>query len=147
MSKPKTVQVSLDLPQSFFSALRQDPATFVGEMRLAAAVKWYEMDEASQAKAAGSPGCYGARVQSHGCASTCGTMDRKHPLFRAHAIQRMFERGQTVAVFRDVPAQVCANYGETYVSEEITAQLLEEAEEAVQARVQADVREVAPSPA
>jgi len=50
-------------------------------------------------------------------------------------------------VFRDVPAQVCANYGEAYVSGEITAQLLGEAEEAVQARAQADVREVAPSPA
>jgi len=52
MSKPKTVQVSLDLPRSVFSALRQDPASFVGEMRLAAAVKWYEMQEISQAKAA-----------------------------------------------------------------------------------------------
>lgn len=57
------------------------------------------------------------------------------------------ERGRTVLVFRNVPAQVCANCGEAYVSEEITAQLLEEAEEAVQARVQVDVREVAPSPA
>jgi hypothetical protein len=35
MSNAKTVQVSLDLPQSVFSALRQDPASFVGEMRLA----------------------------------------------------------------------------------------------------------------
>jgi predicted HTH domain antitoxin len=52
MTKAKTVQVSLDLPQSVFSALRQDPASFVGEMRLAAAVKWYEMHRISQAKAA-----------------------------------------------------------------------------------------------
>jgi YgiT-type zinc finger domain-containing protein len=57
------------------------------------------------------------------------------------------ERGQTVVVFKNVPAQVCVNCSEAYVSEEITAQLLEEAEEAVQARVQVDVREVAPSPA
>ena len=57
------------------------------------------------------------------------------------------ERGQTVLVFRKVPAQVCANCGEAYVSEEITAQLLQEAEEAVHARVQVDVREVATSPA
>jgi len=57
------------------------------------------------------------------------------------------ERGQTVVVFRNVPAQVCANCGEAYVSEEITAQLLEAAEEAVQARVQVDVRELAPATA
>lgn len=55
------------------------------------------------------------------------------------------ERGQTVVVFRNVPAQVCANCGEAYVSEEVTAQLLKEAEEAVRARVQVDVRELAPS--
>ncbi|MGD2147576.1 MAG: type II toxin-antitoxin system MqsA family antitoxin [Anaerolineae bacterium] len=53
------------------------------------------------------------------------------------------ERGRTVLVFRNVPAQVCANCGEAYVSEEITAQLLAEAEEAVRARVQVDVRELA----
>jgi hypothetical protein len=32
MSNAKTVQVSLDLPQSAISALRQDPTSFVGEM-------------------------------------------------------------------------------------------------------------------
>lgn len=54
------------------------------------------------------------------------------------------ERDQAVLVFRKVPAEVCANCGEAYVSEEITARLLEEAEEAVQARVQVDVRELTP---
>ena len=54
------------------------------------------------------------------------------------------ERGQAVLVFRNVPAQVCANCGEAYVSEKVTAQLLEEAEKAVQARVQVDVRELVP---
>jgi predicted HTH domain antitoxin len=52
MHKAETVQISLDLPRSVFSALRQDPASFVGEMRLAAAIKWYEMHQVSQAKAA-----------------------------------------------------------------------------------------------
>lgn len=47
-----TVQVSIELPRSVFSAVRQDPTSFVEEMRLAAAVKWYEMQRVSQAKAA-----------------------------------------------------------------------------------------------
>ena len=47
-----TVQVSIELPRDVFSALRQDPITFVQEMRLAAAIKWYEMERVSQAKAA-----------------------------------------------------------------------------------------------
>lgn len=71
----------------------------------------------------------------------------KHGETEAGRTTVTLERGQTVVVFRNVPAEVCANCGEAYVSEEITAQLLEEAEEAVQARVQVDVREVAPSPA
>lgn len=71
----------------------------------------------------------------------------RHGETQAGHITVTLERDQTVLVFRNVPAQVCANCGEAYVSEEITAQLLEEAEEAVQARVQVDVREVAPSPA
>ena len=47
-----TVHVSLELPQSVFSALRQDPEQFVAELRLAGAVKWYEMQIVSQGKAA-----------------------------------------------------------------------------------------------
>jgi len=54
------------------------------------------------------------------------------------------ERDRTVLVFRNVPADVCANCGEAYVSEDVTAQLLEEAEEAVRARVQVNVRELTP---
>ena len=47
-----TVRISIELDQSVFSALRQDPASFAREMRLAAAAKWYELGLVSQAKAA-----------------------------------------------------------------------------------------------
>lgn len=47
-----TIQIQIELPESVFSALRSNPDHFVQEMRLAAAVKWYEMEMISQSKAA-----------------------------------------------------------------------------------------------
>lgn len=44
--------VSIELPDTAFAALRKAPAEFANEMRLAAAVKWYELGELSQGKAA-----------------------------------------------------------------------------------------------
>ena len=46
------VQMTIELPQDVFSALRQESNEFVRELRLAAAVKWYELQQVSQAKAA-----------------------------------------------------------------------------------------------
>lgn len=47
---PKTL--SLELPDGAFSALRSSPEEFGRELRLAAAIKWYEMERISQGKAA-----------------------------------------------------------------------------------------------
>ena len=46
------VEVRLQLPEGAFSALRKDPEDFASEMRLAAAVKWYERRMISQGRAA-----------------------------------------------------------------------------------------------
>ncbi len=47
-----TVHLTLELPRQLFAAFRQDPEEFLASMRLAAAVKWYETEQISQAKAA-----------------------------------------------------------------------------------------------
>jgi predicted HTH domain antitoxin len=44
--------VSFDLPEDVFSALRRSPEEFIRELRLAAAIHWYERGELSQEKAA-----------------------------------------------------------------------------------------------
>lgn len=46
------IEVRLSLPESVFSVTRSTPDEFVQEMRLAAAVKWYEVGTVSQSKAA-----------------------------------------------------------------------------------------------
>ena len=48
----ETRKICFDIPIGVFSALRQSPDEFTRDMRLAAAVKWYEMGRVSQEKAA-----------------------------------------------------------------------------------------------
>jgi len=47
----RTKTISLKLPLSVFSALRKTPVEFSDEIRLTAAVKWFEMGVVSQEKA------------------------------------------------------------------------------------------------
>jgi predicted HTH domain antitoxin len=47
-----SIVLEIDMPETAFSAIRKSPSEFAAEMRLAAAVKWYEMGMISQEKAA-----------------------------------------------------------------------------------------------
>ena len=49
------------------------------------------------------------------------------------------EREETVVVIKDVPAHVCDNCGEYYLTEEVSKRIYALAEEAVQRKVQVEV--------
>lgn len=46
------VSVTIDMPEGVLAAMRKDSVGFAHEMRLAAAVKWYEIRLVSQGRAA-----------------------------------------------------------------------------------------------
>ena len=96
-------------------------------------------------------------------------MDCKRVVFSGHAIQRMFERGigrdddemscvicrngttrsgtvtvtlqrgDTTVILKQVPADVCENCGEYYLSSEVAAQVLEKAESAVKSGAEVEI--------
>jgi len=49
------------------------------------------------------------------------------------------QRGETTVVVKDVPAQVCDNCGEYYLSKEITSKLLKKADQAVKAGAEVEI--------
>jgi predicted HTH domain antitoxin len=50
------MHIEMDIPESAFSALRLSPPQFARELRLAAALKWFEAGMISQSKAAALAG-------------------------------------------------------------------------------------------
>lgn len=53
------------------------------------------------------------------------------------------QRGGATIVFKDVPAEICENCGERYVSDSVTSRLLKEVEQAAASGVQVEVRSFA----
>ena len=49
------------------------------------------------------------------------------------------QRGQSTIIFKNVPAEVCENCGEYYLSEAVTEQLLSRAEEAVKSGAEVEI--------
>ena len=47
-----TVSMTIEMPEGVLAAMRRDPHSFAHELRLAAAVKWYELRLVSQGRAA-----------------------------------------------------------------------------------------------
>ena len=44
----------------------------------------------------------------------------------------VLQRGETVVIFKEAPAEVCENCGEYYLSESVSGELLERAEKAIE---------------
>jgi len=57
------------------------------------------------------------------------------------------ERNGAALVVRKVPAQICDNCSEAYVSAEVTRALLQSTRETLRPGVEVDIREFAPTPA
>ncbi|PSN18759.1 hypothetical protein C7271_10875 [filamentous cyanobacterium CCP5] len=53
------------------------------------------------------------------------------------------EREGAIVVFKRVPAEVCENCGEYYLSDEVTGKLLERAEEAISSGAEVEIRRYA----
>ncbi len=64
----------------------------------------------------------------------------KHGQTRKAAVTVTLERNGTTLVFKGVPADVCQNCAEQYVDEGTAQRLFAEAERAVQAGVEVEVR-------
>jgi YgiT-type zinc finger domain-containing protein len=51
----------------------------------------------------------------------------------------VLERGKTTVLIKDVPAEICENCGEYYLTEELTGKVMEMAEEAVRRNAEIEV--------
>jgi YgiT-type zinc finger domain-containing protein len=50
-----------------------------------------------------------------------------------------FQRKEVIIVVKNIPAEICENCGESYLSEEISAKVLQEAEQSIKKNSQVEV--------
>ena len=55
----------------------------------------------------------------------------------------VLQRGETTVILKQVPADVCENCGEYYLSSEVAAQVLERAESAVRSVAEVEILRLA----
>ncbi len=63
----------------------------------------------------------------------------KHGTTKPGYVTATLQRGPTTVIFKEVPADICENCGEYYLSEEITGKLLERAEDAVKKGAEVEI--------
>lgn len=68
---------------------------------------------------------------------------RRHGETRPWHATVTLNRGQSVVVFRGVPAEVCANCGEYYLSDEVSREVLRRADEAARSGAEASIHSFA----
>lgn len=59
------MKITLDIPDSSLSITKERPEEFARSLRIAAAVKWYELGKISQSKAAELIGCNRIELFNH----------------------------------------------------------------------------------
>ena len=63
----------------------------------------------------------------------------KHGETRPGEVTVTLQRGETTVILKGVPADVCANCGEYYLSDEVAGQVLERAEVAVNSGAEVEI--------
>ena len=63
----------------------------------------------------------------------------RHGDTRTGEVTVTLQRGRTIVIVKDVPAEVCENCGEYYLSEKVTEQLLARSEQAVKSGAEVEI--------
>jgi YgiT-type zinc finger domain-containing protein len=63
----------------------------------------------------------------------------KHGETRPGTVTAALQRGETTVILKQVPAEICENCGEYYLSSDVTALVMEKAERAVRSGAEVEI--------